>query len=150
MFDCEKGRTLRRLTELILRLDYEIAGKMLIAICSTLVIFHLANIFGMIPINITWLGQIDSDNKIKLMSVASVALNMIIIFCAAVKIEYVKSTYLILVVEKVLPFVFWWLIGNSIANLFSKSKFELVVFTPLLIVLTVCVFVLMNTDSIKK
>lgn len=130
-----------------MRLDPKLAGKILIGTCSMLVVFHVANYLGKIPVNVSWLGRIDSSNGIKIMSLVSIALNVIIIICAAVKCKYINNAYLTSVVEKVLPIVFWWLVGNSVANLFSQFTFEVVFFTPLLVVLTVCVYVLKNTDG---
>ncbi len=133
-----------------MRLDPLLAGRLLIGICSLLVVFHTANFLGIVPVNITWLGQLDSNVSIKVMSLVSIAINLVVVFCAAIKCKYIKNTSLDSIVEKLLPIVFWWLVGNSIANLFSKSNFEVVVFTPILIILTVCVFVLKNTVSIDS
>lgn len=131
-------------------LDPGVAGKILIGICSVLVVFHVANFFGKIPLNISWLGRIDSNSTLKIMSFVSIILNVIIIICALVKCKYINNARVIALVETILPIVFWWLVGNSIANLFSKSKFEVVVFTPLLLILTVCVYVLKNKDNGAK
>jgi len=131
-----------------MRLNPRFAGKILIGVCSVLIIFHTTNLFGLIPANVTWLGRIESGFAKMIMAMVSIGLNIVIIICAAVKLGYVKSTNMSSLVEKALPFVFWWLVGNSIANLFSKSKFEVLAFTPLLVVLTVCVYVIKNATNL--
>lgn len=141
---------MNKINKALMSLDPGIAGKILIGICSLLIAFHVANYLGKIPVNVSWLGRIDSDSTLKFMSFVSVILNVIIIICALVKCKYIYSEKMNSLIDKVLPFVFWWLVGNSIANLFSKSKFEVVVFTPLLLILTVCVYVLKNTDGGAK
>jgi len=128
------------------KLDSKLAGKILIAVSSFLILFHVANLLGYIPRNITWLGQIDSKRTILIMAFVSIALNLIIIFCAVIKCNYWNSDFFNPVVEKILPFVFWWLVGNTIANLFSRSGFEVVVFTPVLVVLTFCMYKI-RTDA---
>ena len=133
-----------------MRLDPVLAGRLLIVICSLLIVFHAANFLGIVPVNITWLGKLDSNESIKIMSLVSIAINLAIVFCAAIKCKYIKNTFLDSIVEKSLPFVFWWLVGNSIANLFAKSKFEVVVFTPILVILTVCVYVLKSTGNTES
>lgn len=133
-----------------MQLDPVLAGRLLIGICSLLIVFHAVNFLGIVPVNITWLGKLDSNTSIKIMSLVSIAINLVIVFCAAVKSRYVQNTFLDPIVDKLLPFVFWWLVGNSIANLFAKSRFEVVVFTPILVILTVCVYVLKNTGSTEN
>jgi len=140
---------MNQITHTVMKLNPALAGKILISICSILVAFHASNYLGKIPVNVTWLGRIDSNSTVKIMSLLSIVLNTIIIVCAAVKLNYIDSARIKSIVEKALPIVFWWLVGNSIANLFAKSTFEVVVFTPVLIVLTACVFVIKNTDSKK-
>lgn len=131
------------------KLDLELAGKVLIFVSSCLVVFHVANLFGYIPHNITWLGQIDSNRTMLIMGLVSMALNLLVILCAVVKCKFWNSATLYSFVEKILPIVFWWLVGNTIANLFAKTKFEVVVFTPILVVLTVCMYKLKTHTQVN-
>ena len=131
------------------KLDFELAGKTLVIVSSCLVIFHVANLLGYVPHNITWLGQIDSNRIMLIMGFVSIALNLLVILCALTKCKFWSSASFNSIVEKILPFVFWWLVGNTIANLFAKSKFEVVVFTPILIVLTVCMYRLKTHSEVS-
>jgi len=126
------------------KLDVALAGKILIVIPSCLVVFHIVNLLGFIPLNITWLGQIDSNRTMVIMGLVSICLNLVLILCALVTCHYWNSPFLSPIVEKILPWVFYWLVGNTIANLFSKSTFEVVVFTPILLILTVCMYKIKN------
>lgn len=125
---------------MINKLSLRFAGTVLIAIPTLLIIFHICVFFGLVPQDIVWTGRITSESSILIMAFVSIFLNLVLIFCAVVQMGYLKNPKSILIVEKILPFVFYWLIGNTIANLFSKSSFELFVFTPILIILTVCFY----------
>jgi len=125
---------------MIEKIGFKLAGLILIGLCSALLVFHISNFFGLVPLNITWLGRIESNSTMQIMTMISLILNAIIILCATVKCQFIKSPTLLPMVNRMLPFVFWWLIGNTIANLFSKSNFEVLVFTPILLVLTICVY----------
>lgn len=126
------------------KIGQNLAAKILIGISAALIVFHTANLFGLIPMNITWLGKIEADRTMLIMGAVSILLNAAFVLCAAVELKWVRSPLLASVVEKILPFLFWWLVGNTIANLFSETVFEVVVFTPVLVVLTVCIYRLKN------
>ena len=121
-------------------LDKRLAGKILIVLCSGLIVFHICNLFGFIPLNITWLGRVESSLSGLLFGLLSIFINSVVIACAVAMCGFVNSQRLRALVQPVLPFVFWWLVGNTIANLFAKSMIEVVVFTPILIVLTICFY----------
>ena len=125
---------------LINRLNYYLAGTILIFLPAILILFHIANLSGLIPVNIVWTGRIASKNMMLAMGAVSILLNSALIFCAMVKMGIIRNETCQTFVDKLLPFVFWWLVGNTIANLFSKSLFEVIVFTPILVVLTLCCF----------
>ncbi len=125
-----------------------LAGKILIGLSSGLIGFHIINMLGLIPVNVTWLGRVDADRTMLFMRLLSIFLNLIVIMCALVKCNYVSVPLLTSIIVTILPFVFWWLVGNTIANLFSKSIFEVVIFTPILVILTFC-FYIMKTKSVS-
>ncbi len=131
-------------TILIKVLSFDLALKTLIVLPCALILFHICNILGLVPVNIVWTGRITSDSKMQVMGMVSILLNAIILLCALAKARYIKNEYFQLLVEKMLPFVFWWLVGNSVVNLFSKSKIEAVVFTPILVILTICCYRIMR------
>lgn len=127
---------------MIRKLSPKLAGHILIFISSALIVFHIVNILGLTPMNITWLGHVDTDRTKQIMGLFSIFINSAVILCAVVKCNYVRRTSFKLIVERILPFVYWWLVGNTVANLFSKTMFEVIVFTPVLVVLTICVYII--------
>ena len=129
---------------MVIKIEPRLAGNILIGVCSALIIFHVVNMLGLIPLNITWLGRVNADRAKLVMGSLSILINCVIILCALVKCNYVNNAFLTTSIERVLPFVFWWLVGNTVANLFSKTTFEVVVFTPILIILSYCFYIIKN------
>lgn len=117
-----------------------LATKTLLIIPSALIVFHICNLFGLIPLNIVWMGSITSDKTMLLMGSVSILINAAMVFIALVKCRYISQRWALSITEKFLPIMFWWLVGNTVANVFSNSMFEVVVFTPILILLTLCCY----------
>ncbi len=77
----------------------------------------------------------------------SILLNLIILFSALVKGKYLKKEAHQVMAAKVLPFMFWWLVGNTLANLFSESRWEALIFTPILLILTLSIYRIWHDKS---
>lgn len=124
------------------KLSFKLAGVILILLPSILIIFHVCVILGVLPDNIVWTGRITTDRTKLILGFVSIILNSIILICTLSETGYIQNIKLKKIVKKMLPFVFWWLVGNTIANLFSKSSFEVIVFTPILVILTVSFYII--------
>lgn len=121
-------------------MGYMLAATTLIILPLGLILFHVSNLLGLIPVNIVWTGRVTSNHTMLILGLLSICLNAIIIFCTLVKINYLKSKTSHLIANTLMPFVFWWLAGNTVINLFSKSLFEVIAFTPILAILTFCCY----------
>lgn len=125
---------------MIQKLKLKHAGLVLIILPALLIVFHICIFLKLIPSNIVWLGQVSSESSSAIMAIVSIVINGILIFCSIVQLQYFKNKTAHAIVEKMLPFVFWYLVGNTVFNLFSKSSFEVYFFTPILIILTICFY----------
>lgn len=119
------------------KLKFKWAGNILILLSSLLIVFHIINLLGLIPDNIVWTGRVTSERTKLIMGAVSIILNLIILLSAAIRLNYIGNEKQQELVRKILPFLFYWLVGNTIANLFSKSMTEVLVFTPILVILTI-------------
>lgn len=124
-----------------------LATKTLLIIPSALIVFHICNLCGLIPLNIVWMGRITSDKTMLLMGSVSILINAVMVFIALVKCGHISQRWALSITEKLLPIMFWWLVGNTVANVFSTSMFEVVVFTPILILLTLCCYKVWKAES---
>lgn len=133
------------------KLNYKLAAHILIIVPALLVIFHVFNLLGLVPENIVWTGRISSNKTMLFFGMVSIFLNIAYMWFGAVRSHYIQNTFSDNLAKRIYPFLFWWLVGNSIGNLFSKSNFEVIVFTPILVLLTVCFYrVRNNSDPIQQ
>ena len=129
------------------KFDYNLAARILIIAPGILVIFHICNLFGLVPGNIVWTGRISSSKTMLLFGLVSIALNFTYMWFGAVRGNYIQNLFSDSLANKLYPFLFWWLVGNSVANVFSKSNFEVIAFTPILILLTICCYRVRNSSD---
>ena len=114
------------------------AEKGLIIIFSVLLLFHLLVIIGVIPYTIVWAGRLNSEVEMYRFETVSLVLNTIFLLVILIKANYIKKP----LPAKVMSGLLWAMsvlfFLNTIGNLFSKSNFELLIFTPVTAIL--CVF----------
>lgn len=122
------------------KLSYALAAKILVVVPCLLIIFHLCNLLGFVPLNIVWTGRVSSSKAFFAMGILSIVLNIAYMWFGLVRGKTIDKPSFQTFANRLYPFLFWWLVGNSIANLFSKSRFEVFVFTPVLILLTICCY----------
>ena len=125
---------------MIEKLNYRFAALALILVPGLLIVFHVANLLGFLPVNIIWTGRITSTNAMYAMGLVSIALNIAYMWFGAVRVGYIKNTTALAFSNKLYPFLFWWLVGNSFVNLFSKSYIEVYLFNPILLLLVICCY----------
>lgn len=114
------------------------AKKGLIALFSAILLFHLLVIIGVIPYTIVWAGQLNSEVEMYKFETVSLLLNTAFLFVVLIKANYVKTTIPTTVISGLLWAMSVLFFFNTIGNLFSKSNFELLIFTPVTVIL--CVF----------
>jgi len=114
----------------------------LIVIYSLVFIFHILIVCKVIPYRIVWGGRLKTDTEMYRFESVSLAVNALFL-----TIVLIKANYINLQVDSAVLTVSFWIMAilflvNSVGNLFSKSKWERIVFTPLTILLTVLSIVL--------
>ena len=121
-------------------LKIEHAAMVLLCVPLVLIVFHIANILGLVPQKIVWTGRVTSAGAALLLGIVSISLNLALVFCGATQLGLLRGTGFRRKAEMLTLWMMWWLAGNTIVNLFSRSKFELIVFTPILLLLTICCY----------
>lgn len=114
------------------------AKKGLITIFTALLLFHLMVIVRVIPYTIVWAGRLNSDIEMYLFETVSFLLNAFFLFVVLIKTNYTKTRISTRVITGLLWAMGFLFFLNTIGNLFSKSNFELLLFTPVTAIL--CVF----------
>lgn len=111
--------------------SYTLAAKAMLLLPAIILIFHLLIVAGLIPYNIVWGGRLNSRAEMLQFESVSIAINLLVMLVIAMYTGYIRP----LLPRKVMTILLWVLCGlfvmNTIANLFSVTRFEQLVFTPL-------------------
>jgi len=134
-------------------LSTNVASKGIIAILSFIVIFHLLVILKLIPVEIVWGGNIDTNRQFYIMESICITLNLFFIFIVSVYAGFLKFNLNPVMLRMVIWTMFILFLLNSIGNIMSKNPLEAYLFTPLTILLAFFCFRIAafgfetNTDS---
>lgn len=113
------------------KLPYKLSLNIMTLIFSLILVFHLLVLMQIIPYTIVWAGKLNSVTEMRNFESVSILLNLLMLLVILVKADYVKLG----INQRILNSIIWTFVVlfclNTIGNLFSKSIFELIVFTPL-------------------
>lgn len=117
-------------------LSAQLAGTIILALFSLLILMHFLILFNILPPDFVWGGQIESDRS-NLVIMESSAILLLLLF-GAVIIFKMKNLNRDKPGKAVT--IFTWLICayftlNTVGNLLSQSSVETLIFTPLTILL---------------
>jgi len=118
-----------------------LAGNILLAAMGLLFTFHVLVLFGVLPADIVWGGQI-KDAQANLIPLESVALfiTLLFMFVIAVKTGYIRMNKFPGLINAGVWLIFAFMILNTLGNLASAISFENLVFAPVTIILAFCAF----------
>lgn len=108
----------------------------LIVIFSATIILHVLIVLRFIPYSFIWGGRLKSDRQMYVFETFSISLNaafLILMMILAGWLNFPLSAQVIKVLLWVMMILFAL---NSVGNLFSTTKLESVVFTPVTIIIT--------------
>lgn len=109
----------------------------LIAIFSVTIILHVLIVLRLIPYSFIWGGRLKSDRQMYVFEAFSISFNavfLILMMIIAGWLNFPISAQFIKVLLWVMMILFAL---NSVGNLFSTTKLERVVFTPVTIIITI-------------
>lgn len=113
------------------KIRYSHAVKAMMLLPALIIIFHLFIVAGVIPYSIVWGGRLKNSAEMLRFESISIGINLVVIAIVAIEAGYIRR----LLPSSVLRVILWGLFGlflaNTVANLFSVTLFEKVVFTPL-------------------
>jgi hypothetical protein len=113
-----------------------IAINGLCLILSSVIVFHLLVILGVIPFDIVWGGRLKDRSQMVSFELTSILLNLIMLAVVTIKAELIK----IPVNKKIIRILLWLMallfLLNTIGNLLSNNQLEKIIFTPLTFLLS--------------
>ena len=128
----------------------KLSQGILLIIPVMLFIFHLTIITGLAPSKIVWIGSIDNKVKLYLLESLSLILNLILFSTALVSKKSNWQQPISRFIVIISPLLSWYMLGNTVANLFAKSFIERTLFTPIMLLLTFSVFIISRDFKNKK
>ena len=119
------------------KLPYKLSLNIMTCIFSLILVFHLLVLMQIVPYTIVWAGKLNSVTEMRNFESVSILLNLLMLLVILVKAGFVKWR----INQRILNTIIWTFVVlfslNTIGNLFSKSTFELIVFTPLTLLMAV-------------
>lgn len=113
-----------------------------ITIFTLTLIFHLLVLIKVIPYTIVWGGRLKSDRDMYRFEIVSLLLNAIFLLVILFRSGLIASP----LSENVLVYILWAMAAlfflNTIGNLFSKNRWEKIIFTPLTLLLAMFAIVM--------
>lgn len=115
----------------LLKPDVRTASRVMIAVLSLAVLFHLSVMAGMVPYGIVWGGRLENRSQMYLHEAVSLTVNLFVIAVAAMRGGFMKA----LLPQKAVTGALWLLVVlfslNTVGNLLAQTWLETAVFTPL-------------------
>lgn len=114
------------------------ACMILIVIPALFLIFHALILAGTLPRNIVWGGRL-TDVTFLPLELLAITLNLLLIITGGVAGKFVTSKGAKAVVDQLKWFLFYFVLVNTIAGLFSTTMLE-VLMTPITALYTLCLY----------
>lgn len=112
-------------------ISFKLAVNAMLILLALVIIFHLLILIQVIPYNIVWAGRLQNVSEMVVFELVSLLINTMLIAVISIKAGYVKSRISPTVINVLLWFMVIVFSLNTIGNLFSKTSFETLAFTPL-------------------
>lgn len=116
------------------------AAATLLILTAGVLLFHMLIVLQIIPYNIVWGGRLTSYAEMIRFESVSISINIIVAAVAAMAAGFIPK----LMPQKLLDIALWGLfillVFNTIANPFSATLFEAIVFTPMTFIMAVCLY----------
>lgn len=109
---------------------YTIAG-----ICCCVLVYHTLIITGVIPYAYVWGGRLETAAQMYRFEAFSVMINLLIVFITLMRINIVPQFFSERIVARTTWVLAHLLFANTIANIFSESLWEAIIFTPITAIL---------------
>jgi len=120
------------------RLDLGVACMLLMVFPTCFLVFHGLIIAGVLPRDIVWGGRL-TDATFLPLEMLAVALNLLLIASGGVAARIVTMAAIVKLVGGIKWFLFYFVVVNTIAALFSTTTLE-VLMTPVTAIYAVCLY----------
>lgn len=110
-------------------------------------LFHAGIMAGLIPADIVWGSRIQSTTQFYLLESLSLVFNGLFLGLMLIRLELWKLGLSPKVIRFSLGFMAIFFLLNTLGNLMSKNSFEQMVFSPMTLLLSICLFISLRLQS---
>ncbi len=122
---------------LLERIRLRLAGYAMMVLAIAALIFHVLIIFGVIPYDIVWGGNLDSASSMREFEAVSLGINLLLFLVVLMRAEYIRPW----LPGKALSVLLWVFavifFANTIGNLLAQTMLEMLLFTPITLISSV-------------
>jgi len=108
---------------------------------SLTIVFHALILASVIPYDIVWGGRLGNAKEMVLFEILSIGLNTLFLFVILIQAGIIRAR----ISSKLIRGFIWGMLAffllNTLGNLASESAFEKAVFTPVTLILSICLLI---------
>lgn len=131
-------------------ISVSLASLLMIIIITSILIFHILVISGVVPYTIIWGGKIKSHGEMISFTSISIAINSLMILIVLMRIKIINFNNHPVKIRVAL-WIMVILFGlNTLGNLFSQTILEKIIFTPLTVLLAILSYRLAMKERVEK
>lgn len=109
----------------------------LIAILTSVILFHVMVLVGIIPQDIVWGGRLRTREELVEFELVSIVINFIMVLFVSVRAGIINLSIKPILIRVVLWLMVVLFILNTLGNLLSQNDLERIIFTPITLLLFV-------------
>ena len=98
--------------------------RILLGLILTVILFHMAIIFKIIPYHLVWGGRLTNDREMFMFETASIGINIFLAVILLMKDNRIGFRLKERIINVILWIFFGIFILNTIGNIFAKTSFE--------------------------
>jgi membrane protease YdiL (CAAX protease family) len=107
-----------------MKLNSQVAVKVMLGLLSIVILFHLLIILEMVPYKMAWGGKLQTDGQMYVFEGFTILINLFLLFTLLIKGRYIKPQLSERTIKIVLWVYFLLFVLNTIGNLFAQSNLE--------------------------
>ncbi len=122
-------------------ISVRLAGNLLLAAMTMLIIFHILVMTGILPSQIVWGGQInEAETNMVLLETIALIVSLLFTGIIAAKTGYLLRDRYRKIIDISMWIIFAYFLFNIVGNLASAAAVESLIFAPLTIILAFLAF----------
>ncbi|RPD43026.1 hypothetical protein [Chitinophaga barathri] len=132
------------------KLLQKIAPLGLILLLGCLLLFHFAVISGMLPFDMIWGGQLQTQAQMIRQEIIAIAFILVFLIVALCKAELLPVKAPVRMINVLLWIMAVFFLLNSVANILSENNLERLIFTPISLLLFIFCVILARGNAARK